>query len=354
MELERREPTEEVLDFIDYFNGYITIDSRNKRRFEKAISLDKAIKIFESNLIDIRKVYELSKLYKNSEEIRKTFSKLSKFRDEDEVVGVQLDKVEAIAEYLGKHESKGLVKKAKDLVENEDRIDNIPYAKHFVESYIHSDKIFTSDFLKEEKIDKSTFDYFKGIVSEFDEKLFDEYKTKEIDNSKDRRYTARRLIRDLYEGATTGKVRFGEEFDALKCYELMPYKNEEQLNELLEDFKEKKASTVEQKTRKLLKVVEPEKADTVYNYLIKNGIITKGSYTFRSPFTTVEKVREESGVSVNGQEVTDEHKEAIIKYLQVREVAMFEKAVVLVRNKVLANEIFLDEEKHLCIRKNNK
>ncbi len=67
--------SQDVKDFIDYFEGNVVVNSKNKDKYSKEIDLEKAIEIYESKLLDIRKIYELTKIYKNSETINKAFSK---------------------------------------------------------------------------------------------------------------------------------------------------------------------------------------------------------------------------------------------------------------------------------------
>ena len=338
--------SEEIKDFINYFERSVEVNSRNKERYIKEINLEKAMEIYNGDLDDINKSYELAKLYKNGDVLRKTFTKFRRYTD-DKFLKTYLSKVEEMASFLDRHIESGSIKKAKDAIIYEEHKDSIPVAKKYIEKYVKSGKIFTKDFLLEADLSKEKMDYYSDIVGLYDKELFDRYKKRMLENSKERRYNTRDKIRELYNGITTGFVRFGEKFDMLKCYELLPFTTVDNLNELLEDFDvKKKGCNIEQKTRSLMETVEKDKANTVYSYLIKNRIITQ-PYNF----TTESDIRKETLTLKDGKSLSDEDKEIIIKYLNVRQIPLFSKAVTLVRDKVLNNEIFLDQEKHLCIRR---
>jgi hypothetical protein len=332
--------SQDIKDFIDYFEGKIEVTSRNKSRYEKCINLEKAIEIYESDKNDIRKIYELTNIYKNSDTLRKSFTKFNKYKDDD-FLKDYCDKIENMANYLEEKEEKGLINVAKELVENEDRFENYVYAKYFLNKYNKSSEIFTSDFLDEEGLTKGSFEYLKDIVSEYDPFAYRLYREKELANSRERRYRTRSNIRDMYNGITTGYTRSHTKFDELECYNLLPFRNVENLNELIDDFKAPNGSNVEIKFRKLLETIEPEKAPVIYKYLIEHKIITR-PYNM----TTLNDVRKEN-VIVNGKQVTEDEKDVIIRYLTVRRIPLFSKAVTLVRNKVLAGDITMDKEKNL-------
>ena len=336
--------SQDIKDFIEYFEGTANINSRNKEKYKKEMNLEKAIKIYESDLCDIRKIYALSQLYKNSAGLRAAFTKFKKYKD-DEFLKDYFDKIEEMADYLEEKEEKGLVKVAKDLIDNEDRIDSYHYAKYYVEKFNRSKRSFMSDFLKDEELNKETFDYFVDIVDEYDPVQTIFYKEKLSANFRQRRYDARSNIRDIYSGITTGYTRSHTKFDELECYNLLPFRSIDNLNELLDDFKSKNAPTLEMKFRKLIETVEPEMAPTIYKYLIDHKIITRPHN-----MTTFEDIKREN-VIINDRQVTDEEKETIVRYIDLHNTPLYCRAVTLVRNKVLNGEISLDKEKNLRLTK---
>ncbi len=334
--------SQDVKDFIDYFEGNVVVNSKNKDKYSKEIDLEKAIEIYESKLLDIRKIYELTKIYKNSETINKAFSKLKKYGD-DPFLKDYCEKIEKISEYIKNAEDRDLVLTAQYLIENEPAFNYYDEVKGLVERYIRSDYTYLSDFLADEDTTKDNLEYCKEIVKEYDPFIFTLAQEKEIERSRCRRYDARKNIRDIYSGITTGQTRSHMPFDELVCYDLLPFKNLNQLNELIQDFKVKNAPTVEMKFKNLLNELEPDKADTILKYFVDKKIVINNDKR-----TSIKDIEREN-VIVNGKRLTEEDKEVMIKYLNVRETPLYTRAVTLLRNKVLDGEISLDKNKNLRI-----
>jgi hypothetical protein len=151
----------------------------------------------------------------------------------------------------------------------------------------------------------------------------------------------------MYQGITTGVTPEGIPFDELECYSLFPFRNTKNLNELIKDFKAKNASSLNGKISNLLNEVMPEnKAITIYDYMLNHNIIPHvDNHVSEKEIINTKNI-------VNGEEVTKEQKEVMIKYLRVRKVPTYPRVITLVRDKVLSGNIFYDnEEKVLKMKK---
>jgi len=337
--------SQEIKDFISYFNGEVKITSKNKERFIKEINLEKAINIFESNMLIMRKIYELTRIYKNSEAIKKAFLKLQKYRD-DEFLKDYCEKIEEISEYLKEAEDKDLILTSEFLIENEQTFNYYDEVEGLIDRYIKSDKDFLSDFLADEDISRENLEYCKEIIQEYDPFKALLVEEKELERSRNRRYEARKNIRDIYSGITTGKTRSYLKFDELECYNHLPFKNINQLNELIQDFGVKNAPSAELKFKNLLNGIEPDKAQTILKYFIDNKIIINNEKR-----TSIKEIEKEN-VIVNGIRLTEDDKKVMVRYIDVRQTPLYTRAIKLLRDKVLAKEISLDQDKNIrMIRK---
>lgn len=329
-----------IKDCLDYFDGGIKINRDNRQRYEKAIKLEQAIDIYESDAIEVRKLYELAKLFKSSEKLAATYRIFQKYRD-DELLKPYCDKIEEICEYLRQAEEKNMVRTAIDVIENEDLIDNFPIAKAIVEKFNGEKNVFTSDFLACNQLSKDDFDYYKDVVREYDRKTYRTLCEQEYARACIRRDNTRRCIRELYDAIGNGKTKEGIPFDELEFYNLLPFKNDRNLVELMDDYGVKKAATAEMRFKKLIEMVEPEKVDRIFNYMISHNIrLNPNSMMSHGD------IKRENFIH-NGKQITSEDKDVIISYLNTRNTPLYTKAVSLLRNKVMDGVISFDENKQL-------
>ena len=327
----------EVQDFIDYFEYNVEVSSNNRAQYTKEIKLAEALKIYNSDKIEIRKIYALNRLYKDGSALRGAFSKLRKY-EEDKFIKGYLDKIDELADYLDKVKENGLSERAKFLVENEDYFENYDYAKEYIEKYRKTNKIFTDDFLKEAGLSKSEFEYLRDVAIELDDHLCILLRERDQENYRERKYRTRRSFNEIYDGITTGKTRDGRVFDELEFMELLPYRNLKNLDELLKDFECRNDNNFDRKTNRLLQKVVPEKAGTIYKYLLGHKMLPKSEI-----YVTEKEIRETRYI-LDGKEVTDDQKDVIIRYMNARELPFFHKSFTLVRDEVLKGNIMYDKE----------
>ena len=336
----------EVQDFIDFFEYEVEVNSTNKEQYKKEIQLRDALNIFNSDMITIRKVYALSNIYKDGNKLRKAFSKLRKYED-DEFIKGYLNKIDELANYIDDANEKGLTNESKFLVEHEDYFDNYKWAIAIIEKYRKSPRMFIDDFLDDIGLNRRDFEYFVEIGKNTNPYLEIIYKEKVNESIRDRKYNTRKCFEAMYQGITTGITPEGIPFDELECYSLFPFRNTKNLDELIKDFKAKNASSLNGKIANLLNEAMPvNKAITIYDYMLNHNIIPRvDNHVSEKEILNTKNI-------VNGKEVTKEQKEVMIKYLRVRKAPTYPRVITLVRDKVLSGNIFYDnEEKVLKMKK---
>ena len=329
-----------IMNFIDYFEGNVKVTSRNKDTYEKEIKLEKLIEIYESDLINIRKIYAITNLFKNSEKLRSAYRKLERYRD-DEFIKPYYDMIDNVAGFLERAEKAGLVEISRDLIAQEQYMEDYNYAVYYMEKYLHSKRIFKSDFLKDEQITGKTFDYLAGIVDEYNPMLSTYYREKNNENYRERRYRTRCSFNEMYRGITTGKTRFGHDFTLLEFAMLYPFKNIDTLNELIEDFGATKGSNIDIKTKNLIRKVVPEKADTIIKYMVDNKMYLNGY----NPMT--ERDIRNTRMIIGDREVTEEDKDDIIRFMNYHEMPYYPKVFNLVRDRQLSEGLYPKDVKSL-------
>ncbi len=337
--------SQDIKRFITFFQGHIKVNANNRATYAKEDKFAKAMEIYDGDLITIRKIYELSKLYKDGDALRKAFKKLEKYND-DSFLGKYCEKINEIASYLDSAKEKGLIEASKELVEHEDYFDNHAVAQDYLERYRMSKRMFTDDFLEDEGLSKMDLDYFAEIGYAIDPYLEIIYKEKVYESLRDRKYNTRKCFEAMHKGITTGLTEEGATFDELECFNLFPFKNQKNLEELLRDFGARNGRDINTKICNLLYAVVPDKAITIYDYMLTHNIIPR----FESHISEDELLNTRN--VVNGHEVTREEKDVMIKYLRIKKTPTYPRAVNLVRDKVLSGDLFYDnEEKVLKMKK---
>ncbi len=323
------------------------LNGKTKKGSTKIENLYKAIEIYESDESTIKKIYELSKILKGSEKILNDYSNILMYQyNEGNPLNGCKSKLLDILSFMESAEKKNLVSTAKDLIEHQDYFENYPYARYFIERYRESDALFTKDFLKEEGLDKSTFDYFKDIALELDEYLAIICREKEMESLRERKFQTRQKLLEMYKGITTGETSIeGLKFDELECFNLLPFKDNDTLAELVNDFEIPKAGPVEVKLKKLVRHVVPDKAETILNYLYEHKI-----------FNPLDSQMSDSDIRktkyiIGGKELTSEDMENVITYMNKRNTPRYTKAVSLVCRKIANGDIQIDEEKRIRMKR---
>ena len=329
--------SQSIKDFIDYFEGKVTVTSKNKDNYEKELKLEKLIGIYDSDMSRIRKIDEITKLFKTSDKLRSAYTKLKKYHD-DIFLKKFYDKIEEVASFLEKAEQAGLVAISKDLLAQEKYIEDYPYAVQFMEEYLHNKKIFRTDILKDLGLNEREFNYLAGIIDEYDGVLNLYYQEKLLADTRERKYKTRRNLQSMYNGITTGKTRYGDEFTPLDCYILLPFKDQDTANELLKDFNIPKGSNLDLKFKNLVNGLMPEEANTIIKYFIDNKLFFNNCN-----FMTEREIRK-TRMIVNNKEVSEKNKDNIIRFMNYHEIPYSPRAFNLVRDLELEGKLYPQEK----------
>ena len=325
--------SQSIKDFIDYFEGKVTVTSKNKDNYEKELKLEKLIGIYDSDMPRIRKIDEITKLFKTSDKLRSAYTKLKKYHD-DIFLKKFYDKIEEVASFLEKAEQAGLVAISKDLLAQEKYIEDYPYAVQAMEAYLHNKKIFRSEILRDIGLNELEFNYLSGIIGDYDDVLNIYYKEKLDADARERKYKTRRNLQSIYNGITTGKTRYGDEFTPLDCYILLPFKNADTANELLKDFNIPKGSNLDLKFKNLVNGLMPNEANTIIKYFIDNKLFFNNCN-----FMTENEIRK-TRMIVSDREVTDNDKDNIIRFMNYHEIPYTPRAFNMVRDLQLEGKLY--------------
>ncbi len=326
-------PCQSAKTFIEFFSEKVPITNRNRANYERELKFNELITIYESEKSKTEKLVAFTEVFESSDKLRIALRKIARYQD-DERIQSHYDKLDRIACFIEDAEDKGLVEYSKRLIAHQNYMDNLPKAIHYMEQYLHSDKIFRKDILKDIGLTEATFNFFEEIIEKYVPVLKTYYEEKNAADSRERRYRTRRGVNDIYNGIVTGKTRYGDEFTPLECFMLLPFKNTENLDEILADFNIKKGSNVDIKMKNLFKGLVPDKADTIIKYFIQNKIFLNHAV----PMT--EKDIRDTRMIVKDREVTDEDKENIIKFMNYHEIPYTPRAFNLVRDRQLAGELY--------------
>ena len=331
---------QEIEDFYNFLTNKVEINSRNKERYAKEIALLKIIEIYESNEKQDVKVEKLAKLVKDAESFRKDYKKLGRYED-DPVLGPYYKKVQEVAKYIEKISDK--IATAKFRSAHKDYYENAKKAEDVIIAYRKSDKMYLSDFLKEASLLEEDLKYYAKVGEFFNPCLAILYREKQSQSYRDRRYNARKSFEAMYKGITTGYTKDGKEFDELDCLSLLPFKNNKNLAELLEDFGAKGDSTIYKKVRNLLFKIFSDEKDQVKAETINDYIFERKLLPANEKLISEREIREDREI-INGRELSDDDKEAIVRYLNITETPFYPKAYTLTRNKVLEGKLYIDKE----------
>ncbi len=329
-----------IRQLLDYFNYNIPSDTENTK-YRRAIKLEKMIRLYNSDLIEIRKIDEMSKIFKSSSSFMENYEDLMPYID-DLNVGYFANAVKIIGNYYKTVEENGLKDKSKDLLEIEENkyFEDYSYACYFVEEYIKYDNSpFLVDFLKEYNLREMTFNRFVDIVAELNGSLYGEYCIKKESNREMRKSAAIRKVEEIKYGVIGETLENGEKYDALDYYSNFPFYSIETTKELLDDFGIKKGVNLNQNIKILMRHIEPENIDLILDYIGRNNL-----YFSNYPVEIKKESILNTKYIINGRELTDEDKDNIVRYMENRGIPFVIDTFTIVKNRYAKNELDIDKK----------
>ncbi len=341
MEIDKSNITNKrVADMLNYINDRESLNGYD-RKHNAIYNLEEAYKIYQSDLIEIRKVNELRKIYKTADEVRKKFSCLDRYKELEDTQGVyQVAKI--IYDYLKKEEEKNIPEIAKEILEKEELgyFDQYHAACQLVELYLdYNDSVYLSDFCNEYKISEQSLMSYVDIVRYFNSELYDKFLEKYRINREERKITTINKYETLVKGITEEK----ENFDKLEVFKNLPFYNEDNSREVLNDFNLKGATNVDKRLKIFFDSIDSSKTIKIMHYLYENSIINSNIVSI-----TPKDIYETKYI-INEMELTNEDKTAIIKYMKENKIPFIVKAFNEVRSRYLDGT--LDNKKEKILKK---
>lgn len=319
--------------------------NKTDKSFERAVKLENMIKIYKSELSDVKKINEMKKIYKSLEQFKTSFNDLEKYSD-DEQISKLYNIISQISQFYKKMEENGIKYRSNELLEleNEGYFEDYYYAFYFVNEYINFNASpYLRDFLDTFGIKEINFKRFLSIVLYLNEEVYDQYLDKAEENKKSRQFLTVKKVNNLYKGLTTGVTEDGERFDLVEFYKNVPFYDIETSKETLSDFDAPGSSTIDRKIRSLINVIKPEYSQEIMKYIYSNNLFGL------LPKEMSEKEIRETNYFVNGIELSSEDKEIIIKYMKKYRIPFLLKAYNAVRDRYLKEG--LEIEKGILLKK---
>ena len=328
----REDSSVKIRNLLEYFNGNGRKDKTNKR-FERSVNLEKMIEIYnDATLNDIRKLDEMSKIYKNSSLFIKQFIDLQKYSD-DEMLSYYANITKAIGDYYQRLEENGTKANGKLLLEMEEKgyFEDYRYACYFIEQYIeYEESPYLKDFLNHEGISQNDFLRFAHIVMELNSELYDRFTIKFTQNRNERKYNTIVRVNNLASGIENGYTKDGTVFDEIEFYRNLPFYDKDSAQEIANDFDIKSATTVDKKMRKLIDMVKPESTKAITDYMYKNQFF--GS----NPTTLSKKEIKNITFIKDGIRLSEEDKDVIVKYMEETGVPIITRSFDIVKKKYIS------------------
>lgn len=345
----RKDKNLKIKHFKEYFaekNEEKKEEYKTQRMFVRAVKLEKIMQILNSDMLDIVKISEISKIYRSADSFIGEYSELEKYSD-DSVIGNYIEIIKKIEEYYRELESKNLISRSKELLDMEENkyFDDYIYACEIVNEYInYNESIYTEDFLKYFNLKDYQFNRFVEIVANFNGKLYEKYLSKSKENRKLRKYEVVEKIRKAKEAIKTGFTEDGKKFDEIEYYKTLPFYTKITAIEVLDDFNIKQVPYMFQKYKALIQTIDPDAFQPIMNYVNEKKL-----YLENSPTIISEKDIKSTRFIIKGQELNQEDKEIIIDYMKKEKIPFLIAAFNVVRDNYLENG--LNFEKNLTLKK---
>lgn len=335
--------------FLDYFKGSAGVNDRNKNTYSRALKFEQMCKIYNSDLITIRKISAIHKLFKSYDQLMETYSDLETYQTNPEVAPYYKTLTE-IGEFYKKCEEKGLIEISEELlaIEKAGYFEDYNRSKAIIEAYLkYNESPYTVHFLKNAGINEASFERAIEVIKELDQDLYDDYLQKTYFNQGSRIMEVAPRLANIKAGIETGKTVDGETFDRLEFYKNFPFYEIDLAKEVLSDFQTRNAAYIDQKYKSLIQKVFPDESYGLLKYVYDNRLLTGQTLPISERDITKTKY------TVNGREVTDNEKEMIINYMKNNRVAWLVVAFNEVRDRHLAGTLDLVTGKKL-VKKENK
>ena len=291
----------------------------DKVLIDRLFKINKAYVIIKSDISDYIKGEELLKLYKSSEDFRRSYSLLIKYGTKDYRLYISreaLDNYDLIYRKFKEYERKDIIGNINYLNRVSDYINNYKYAKFVINHYIESNISYKeTDFLSDLGIEKEVFNFCVLTIKELDLELYQKYLYKKEYNKRVRFVRNVEVIKDLANGINTGILKDCTPFDLLEFMRRIPFKKEK-------DF--------------ILKLIEfmkrntPKEFDTIINYINKNKLYLESAWApldLDSIYSNVKVIR--------GVKITRYDNDVILDYLKVNDIPITYLTYLLARKKYI-------------------
>ena len=334
--------SKKICDLLAYFNGDISIKEVDKKS-NRAYKLDEAFKIYNSDMLTIRKIDAIRQIFKSSIDVKKSFSDLEKYQG-NQVLSKYYEMSKIIYNFLKSAEENNLVGISKDLLQKEEDgyFDSYFGACQLLDLYLSYDESeFVADFCKSYNVSKVDFFDLMEIINHLNPNLYDKFLEKYNSDSEKRKINSIEKFNNLYQGITTGYVPNEEEFNELEAFKNLPFYDDLTSKEVLTDFGIRSAIYVDQRLRNLFDYFDSSKTRVIINYLHENRIVGNSI----SPIT--EKEIYSTNYIIREKELTKEDKDAIIRFMKDNKVPFIVRAFNVVVDNYVDGSIDLKSGKML-------
>ena len=334
--------SKKICELLAYFNGDIPMNKVEKKT-NRAYKLEEAMRIYNSDMLIIRKIDAIRQIFKSSTEVKKNFSDLEKYQD-DQVLSKYYEMSEMIYSFLKDAEETNLVDVSKDLLQKEEKgyFDYYYAACQLLDLYLsYTDSESMVEFCKTYNVSENTVLDLMEILNYLNPELYDKFLEKYNRDKEKRKAITVEKYHNLYHGITTGLLPNEEKFDELEAFKNLPFYDEMTSKEILSDFGVKSATYIDQRLRNLFDYFDSSKTKLMIDYLHENKIIGNISSTM------TEKEILSTNYVIRERELTTEDKEAIIKYMRDNKVPFIVRAFNVVRDRYLDGSLDLASEKML-------
>ena len=325
---------------------------------EKLDNLKKIISIIHSDKDGMDKAYEVYKIYnvsKCAEKFRSSYSLISKTGQEDPDFCEYIVYFESIYNILLGYEAKGYFEVAKSKAKIEPYLNNYAHAKEVMTIFMLNGHTYELDeFLVENEMTKSDFDFCLKTIKVLDEELSAAYDRK-VESDKVFRYTKNiNACMDIAHAIKTGYFLDGTEFEMLEFWKRVPFKRDDLTRSEFFGYSKINpkivwAATCLGRVDNFTKVTMPEGNNVIMNFVKNSGLKTKGQHTSELNLKIMyggNRRFTKFGVDENGNSViisdvcvNDDDLDNMIKYMRIHKLPFFLEVYKIVEKKYIAGEI---------------
>lgn len=325
-----------VKHLVEYFKGEVVVKRENEYKYLQAKKLLEVINIFESDVSLYQKIYQISLIYKNAEIFHNCFKKFMEY-EKDPFLKPYLRKLNGIYKVYSACDREGITNDISYLVKFQNYSRTFNYCKFVISSYNNSDISFDTfkfcDFLG---IDFDVFNYCVKVIKELDPELYEKYSAKAVENKEKRRESVLDKTNRLVSGIKNGVTEDGKPFTLIEFFKLLPFFNNDFVNQILSDFDCKMKSNYMLNLIGFFRTIYPEDS-LVIDYIHKHRLVEKSFEPVNLNYIYSTKV------SVNGRVITDEDNTQILSYMEENDIPMISRAYTEVRNQFLTDGLSNEE-----------